>query len=240
MKRKNYLRFAKLISILILCFIVYKFIYITYKVFELKNKNPEITSLIKYRMKEYKKLGIPYRYTIKFKPYHLISNNLKIAILAAEDPNFFHHHGIDFTQLKESLLIDIKEMRYARGASTITMQTARNLFLNPEKKLIRKIKEIFITFIMEALLSKKRILELYLNYSELGPGIFGVEAACQHYFHKSSSRLTVYEAVSIAAAIPSPTYFNPAKPNAKLLRRIRIIYNKFREFQIMFPQSKQE
>jgi len=235
--RKNHFwkRFLKILLILLAGCLLYKIIIITYKINYLRTHNPRITSLIQYRINENKKRGIPYKYVIKFKPYKLISRNLKYAILSAEDPNFFKHHGIDFTQLKESFIIDLKQMRYARGASTITMQTTRTLFLSPEKTIRRKAKELFITLIMELLLPKERIFELYLNYAELGPGIFGVEAACNYYFHKSSSKLTVYEAISIAAAIPSPTNFNPAKPDAKLLRRIRIIYNKFKLLKSMNP-----
>ncbi len=230
--RKNHFwkRLLKILLILLSVYFLYKTIIITYKIYELRTKNPSITSLIKYRINENKKRGLPYKYVIKFKSYKLISRNLKYAILSAEDPNFFKHHGIDFTQLKESLMIDLKQMRYARGASTITMQTARTLFLTPEKTIRRKVKELLITLIMESLLPKNRIFELYLNYAEFGPGIFGVEASCNYYFHKSSSKLTVYEAVSIAAAIPSPMNFNPSKLNALLLRLSILLFFLFKLF----------
>lgn len=140
----------------------------------------------------------------------------------------FLHHGIDFDQLKESFLIDIKERRFARGASTLTMQTARTLFLSTDKTITRKIQEAIITLIMEIVLPKKRIFALYLNYAELGEGIYGVEAASQYYYHKSSSNLSAYQSILLAATISAPHISNCAHPDARLQHRAKVVYNKVR------------
>ena len=132
-------------------------------------------------------------------PYHL-----QKAVLASEDTRFFSHHGIDIRELFRSLKKNYRRKRICRGGSTITMQAARNLYLKPEKSYLRKVKEILIALKMELLLSKKRILEIYLNIIEFGENIIGIESASKHYFYKSTIDLNKIESVRLAAIIPNP------------------------------------
>lgn len=153
-------------------------------------------------------------------PLGLVPTHLRKAVIKAEDGNFYSHKGIDFFEFKESIKKNIKEMRFARGFSTITMQLAKNLYLSPSKNPTRKIKEILIARKMEQELSKDRILELYLNYIQWGRGIYGAEAAARHYFNKSVNRVTVNEAVFLASIIPSPAKWGHLPPGPYVKQRM--------------------
>ena len=136
---------------------------------------------------------------------------------------FFDHDGIDLKELRASLETNWEEGRFTRGASTITQQLAKNLYLSPSRNPMRKLKELFITRRLEAALTKRRILEIYLNVIEWGDGIFGAEAASRAYFGKPAAELTPDEAALLAGAIINPREHSPAHPTARLLRRQQII-----------------
>lgn len=144
----------------------------------------------------------PIRY--EWVPLSRVSKVLPAAVIAAEDADFYRHHGIDFREARVSWEKNRRKRRYARGFSTITMQLAKNLYLVPHKFLVRKGLEIGIAMEMELLLPKERILEIYLNVVEWGRGIYGVEAASRHYFKKSAASLTPEEAAFLAAILPNP------------------------------------
>jgi monofunctional biosynthetic peptidoglycan transglycosylase len=144
-------------------------------------------------------------------------------VLVAEDSAFIEHQGVDFTQLRASLEANWEEGQFTRGASTITQQLAKNLYLSPSKNPMRKLKELMITRRLEAALTKRRILEIYLNVIEWGDGIFGCEAASRAYFGKSAASLTTDEAALLAGAIINPREHSPAHPTKRLLRRQQII-----------------
>ena len=137
-------------------------------------------------------------------PLAKISDHLKKSILLSEDASFFSHNGVDLNELKEALKRDLETLSFQRGGSTITMQLARNLYLNPAKNPLRKMKEIVIAWQLEHTLSKTRIFEIYLNVVEWGPNIYGAEAASRHYFGKSAANLGSLEAATLAALLPSP------------------------------------
>jgi len=150
-----------------------------------------------------------------------ISYNIKLAAIASEDQTFTDHMGFDWDAIEKSLHPKKKNKRskipLGGGASTITQQTAKNVFLwqgGRYDKYIRKLPEVYFTFLIEWIWGKQRILEVYLNVIETGPGCFGVEAAAQHYFHKSAKRLTRQEAAMIVAGLPNPKKFT-AKPMTK-------------------------
>ena len=130
--------------------------------------------------------------------------HLKKAVLISEDAAFFSHSGVDLTELQEAFKKDWETGSFARGGSTITMQLARNLYLNPSKNPLRKAKEIIIAWQLEQALSKRRIFEIYLNVVEWGRNVYGAEAAARHYFGKSAAHLDVLEAATLAALLPSP------------------------------------
>lgn len=145
-------------------------------------------------------------------PLELISPHLINSVVVAEDDLFFKHNGFNIDELKKSREENKKGKR-TRGGSTITMQTAKNLYLTDHRNYVRKGLEAYYTVLMEFFWSKERILEVYLNIIEFGDGIYGCEAAAQHYFKKPSARLTQREAALMAACIPSPIKRNPAKPS---------------------------
>jgi len=142
-------------------------------------------------------------------------------IWASEDQAFFQHHGFDLPQLHAAVQQSKKDGKKVRGASTITMQCARSVFLWQGRSYLRKGLEFYYTFWMELILSKKRILELYLNHIELGTGIYGIGAASENYFGKSPSQLTLPQMAALAAILPNPREWSPIKPDATVQRKIR-------------------
>jgi len=196
----------------------------------LVKENPKTTSLIRIRNKEYIKKGKKAREYHLWVPYSQVSPYLKKAILVGEDINFFTHSGIDLEEMKESLKIDWKKKKFSRGASTITQQLAKNLYLSPSKNPLRKLKEILIAFRLEKALSKRRIFELYLNLIEWGDGIYGCEAASRYYFGRSSSDLTPNEAIRMATSLPFPRKYPPISESRRFERRRKIILNRMLKY----------
>ena len=152
-----------------------------------------------------------------------ISVHLKQAVILAEDDQFFRHNGYNWEAIKKAAEYDWKKKRFARGASTITQQLARNLYLSSAKNPLRKIKEFFIALKLERELPKERILELYLNVVEWGDGIYGAEAATRHYFSGSAAGLGKHEAAFLAAILPKPKYYDKHRGGPYLQRRISSI-----------------
>jgi monofunctional biosynthetic peptidoglycan transglycosylase len=144
-------------------------------------------------------------------PIKRISPLLQKAVITSEDDAFYQHDGINYEMMKEAFRVNLERGRYVRGASTLTMQLARNAFLHKRKTLLRKIRELILARRLEKNLSKTRILELYLNIVEWGDGIYGAEAASRYYFGKSAANLNLAEATMLASMLPNPKYFNPFK-----------------------------
>lgn len=160
-----------------------------------------------------------YRWT----PIKQVSPYLRQAVVLAEDDRFFEHNGYDWEAIKKAAEIDWKKKRFARGASTITQQLARNLYLSPAKNPLRKIKEFLIALKLERELPKERILELYLNVVEWGNGVYGAEAAARHYFGGSAASLGKHEAAFLAAILPKPRFYDRYRGGPYLQRRIASI-----------------
>lgn len=144
-------------------------------------------------------------------PLAKISPLLQQTVVISEDDLFYQHNGFNLPMMKEAMRVNLEKKRYVRGASTITMQLARNAFLHKRKTLVRKLRELVLTSRIEEALTKKQILEMYLNIVEWGEGIYGAEAASRFYFDKPASQLTLAEASLLAAMLPNPIYFNPYK-----------------------------
>ena len=166
--------------------------------------------------------------------YSQISDNLKRAVIASEDDGFSSHDGVDWDALEKAWSKNAKAEQRAElkgttkppkvvGGSTITQQLAKNLFLSGERTLFRKGQEFVLTMALERLLSKQRILEIYLNSVEWGEGVFGAEAAAQHYFRKSATRLSAYEAARLVVMLPRPKYFEKTPNSAYLSGRAGVI-----------------
>ncbi|MBI3811931.1 MAG: monofunctional biosynthetic peptidoglycan transglycosylase [Nitrospirae bacterium] len=161
-------------------------------------------------------------------PLSEISQNLQMAVIAAEDDTFFQHEGINYKAAWEALKEDLKKKRYARGGSTITQQLVKNVFLTREKTITRKLKEFILARRVEEILPKRRILELYLNEVEWGPGVYGAEASARYYFDKHAAELTVPEGAMLAAMLTNPKRFDPADHRLRLKRRQELILDLMR------------
>jgi monofunctional biosynthetic peptidoglycan transglycosylase len=189
----------------------------------LASTNPTTTAFMRLREAEARREGRRLRHLHQWVRYSRISKNLQRAVLVAEDSRFFEHEGVDLEEVRKSIEINIERRGAVRGASTITQQLAKNLYLSPSKNPLRKLRELIITRRLEAALTKARILELYLNVIEWGDGIWGAEAAARHYFGVSAAALSRDQAALLAGAIINPRVLNPARPNRRLLARQRII-----------------
>ncbi|HVN71083.1 MAG TPA: monofunctional biosynthetic peptidoglycan transglycosylase [Desulfomonilia bacterium] len=173
----------------------------------LKKENPGKTGFMEYREREWAIKGVRKTITQKWVTLRRISPYLIKAVIIAEDDKFWRHEGFDFEAMQQALEKDIEKRQFKAGGSTISQQLAKNLYLSPSKNPIRKIKEAIITWRMERALSKRRIVELYLNVAEWGDGIFGIEAAARHYYGKRASGLDPEEAARLAAVLPNPRRF---------------------------------
>ncbi len=189
----------------------------------LKKGNPGTTALMKQRMDEAREEGKTLRIAQRWIPLSRLPRHVIDAVIVAEDGTFFTHSGVDWFEVQESIGKNVREGRAARGASTITQQLAKNLYLSTSKDPVRKLKELIITLLLEHQLGKNRILELYLNVIEWGRGIFGIEAASHAYFGKSASGLSLDEALRLAAVIPSPLRHLPDTDTRYVMRRKAII-----------------
>jgi monofunctional biosynthetic peptidoglycan transglycosylase len=186
--------------------------------------DPPITPLMVIRVAE----GIPEGKLVSveknWRSYDQISKNAPRAVISAEDARFMKHEGIDWKAVDAAKRYNaIKKGRKLRGASTITMQTAKNTFLWHDRNYIRKGLEIYFTYLIEAIWGKKRIIEVYLNVIEFGEGIYGVEAASQKFFGKPSSDLSRREAALLAAVLPNPRRWSPAKPTKYIEKRVNFV-----------------
>lgn len=153
-----------------------------------------------------------------------ISPLVALAVITSEDQKFEEHAGFDFEAIEKAQKYnERKKGKKVKGASTISQQTAKNVFLWPTRSYIRKGFEVYFTFLIEVIWSKERIMEVYLNVIEMGNGIYGIEAASQYYFHKPALKINSSEAALIAACLPNPLKWSPAKPTAYILKKQRWI-----------------
>jgi len=205
-------------------FAVVAYVYLTLPdVRVLATVNPTSTAFMRLRAEEAADEGRKLRHVHRWVTYPRISKNLVRAVLVAEDSAFWDHEGIDLEQIRQSIQINMERGAAVRGASTITQQLAKNLYLSPSRDPFRKLRELIIARRMEAALPKARILELYLNVIEWGDGIWGAEAAARTYFGVPASGLSRAQSALLAGAIINPRVLNPSRPNGRLVRRQRLI-----------------
>ena len=190
------------------------------QVARLARQAPRTTAFMdEYRSRQ-RRAGKPDRLEWKWVPGDSISVNLKRAVLVSEDIGFFAHHGFELGEMKDAIKESLLKGAAPRGASTITQQLAKNLWLSPSRNPLRKLKEAVLTRQLESDLSKSRILELYLNVVEFGPAIYGAEAAARHFFDKSASALTEHEAALLASGLSRPSAWNPSKSSQAYGRQV--------------------
>ena len=184
---------------------------------------PRETAFMAYRMAELREKNPKAELRYRFVPYDRIATSLKRAMIAAEDAHFVEHEGFDWDGIQQAMEKNQRKGRVVAGGSTITQQLAKNLFLSPARSYMRKAEEAVITLMLEAILDKQRIFELYLNVIEWGSGVFGAEAAAQRHFGTTAARLSPEQAARLAAMAPNPRFYerNPGAPG--LNRKIGII-----------------
>ena len=192
----------------------------------LRTQAPVPTAFMRLRSEEARRANRTPKFRYQWVRYGRISPTLVRAVLVAEDAAFWQHEGIDYDEIRASLEVNLARWQFVRGASTITQQLAKNLYLSSSRNPYRKLTELLITRRLEAELSKTRILELYLNLIEWGDGIWGIEAAAQTYFGVPANALSAEQSALLAGAIINPRVYSPARPNARLLRRQQIILSR--------------
>lgn len=185
--------------------------------------NPGTTSFMRHQRELLQEKNPNFRLQHKWVPYDRISNNLKRAIIASEDSNFSEHEGVDWDALQKAYEKNTKKRKVVAGGSTITQQLAKNLFLSGDRSYLRKAQELIITYMLEFLMDKERIFEIYLNVVEWGVGIFGAEAAAQHYFGVSAANLAPGQAARLAVMLPNPRFFDRHRGSGYLARRTSVI-----------------
>ena len=188
-----------------------------------KHRPPEDTAFMRYRLEGLREKSPQAKIRYQWVPYNRISNNLKRAMIAAEDAKFIEHEGFDWEGIQLALDKNWKRGKTVAGGSTITQQLAKNLFLSPSKNYLRKGEEALITLMLESSMDKGRILELYLNVIEWGNGVFGAEAAAQRYFGVRAADLSAEQAARLAAMAPNPRFYERNQGAPGLLRKIGII-----------------
>ena len=188
-----------------------------------KDHNPESTSFMRAQHEVLKDKKPDIRLRHQWIAYGKISKHLKNAVLAAEDANFTEHDGVDWDSIEAAYEKNLKKGKIMRGGSTITMQLAKNLFLSGERSYLRKAQELVITYMIEAVMDKERILEVYLNVAEWGVGVFGCEEGARHYFNISAAQLSSAQAARMAAMLPRPRFYDVNRTSRYLARRTGMI-----------------
>lgn len=192
---------------------------------QLKKENPKKTSFMEYREREWQTAGKKIRPRQQWVPLSRISPYLIKAVIIAEDDKFWKHEGFDYEAIQKAMEKDIKTKKFKAGGSTISQQLAKNLYLTPSKNPVRKMKEAILTWRIERTLTKKRIIELYLNVVEWGEGIFGIEAAARHYYGKPAAALGPEEAARLAVVLPNPRKWSPIGNSRYVTKRAGVIQN---------------
>jgi monofunctional biosynthetic peptidoglycan transglycosylase len=197
--------------------------------------NPETTAFIELRRETARDEGRPFKLRWRWRRLNEISPYLRHAVIHAEDARFWDHEGIDWEAVKQAAERDWEEKSLGHGASTITQQVAKNLFLSPSRNPLRKVRELLIARRLERTLSKRRLLEIYLNIAEWGDGVFGAEAAAQRWFRRSASQLTPGQAARLAVALPNPFLYSPDRRSKTLDRKTERLLRAMRRDGLLGP-----
>jgi monofunctional biosynthetic peptidoglycan transglycosylase len=205
--------------LLSLCALVVLQIWFVVHIWHWMDHNPDSTAFMRARLAVIRADEPHERLSHRWVPYRRISLHLKQAVIAAEDAKFADHSGFDWDAMQEAHKQNVRQGEIVRGASTITQQLAKNLFLSGERTWWRKAQEAAITVMLETILPKRRILEIYLNVAEWGDGVYGAEAAAHYHFKVPASALTPAEAARLAAMLPSPRSYPPGRDTLYLQQR---------------------
>lgn len=233
----------KIVKYILIALLLFLFVdigrYAFYDIKKLEKSNPIPTAFMEYRMAQWKENGEEKKITQKWVPLKKISPYVIKAVLISEDDKFWKHEGFDAEALESAFEKNLKSGKFGFGGSTISQQLSKNIYLSPSKNPIRKIKEAIITYKIEKNISKKRIIEMYLNIAEWGDGIFGIEAAARHYFHKSAKNLTAREAAKLASVLPNPIIYNPIGNQKFVVKKSNRIYKIMQKRGLVIPEFKE-
>jgi monofunctional biosynthetic peptidoglycan transglycosylase len=221
-----YKQLAKWLVGIVVVFIVIVAIFQAYLFAQLiwmRSHNPEMTAFMDARLSTMRESKSSAKLLFVWVSYDKISNNLKRAVLTSEDDKFVDHDGFDWEGIQQALEKNERRGKVVAGGSTISQQLAKNLFLSGKRSLVRKAQEAAITIMMEALMDKQRIFEIYLNVVEWGDGVFGAEAAARHYFGTNAAQLNPLQAARLAAMLPRPRFFDKNRNFPYLARRAESI-----------------
>jgi monofunctional biosynthetic peptidoglycan transglycosylase len=231
-------RILKWVALLLLAFVLYE--YVTLPSAEpLLTENPKTTALIEQRAAEAQAEGRKPRRRQAWVPLTAISKDAMYAVLISEDSGFFGHEGVDTKQLEKAVEEAVRKGRLGRGASTITQQLAKNLWLSTDRSLLRKLKELLLARRLENTLPKGRILTLYLNVVEWGHGVYGIEAGAREHFGVSASKLTAAQGAILASMLPAPRKRSPSSGSKALRRRAHWVVEQMKAIQRLTPEQAQ-
>ncbi|OHX13064.1 monofunctional biosynthetic peptidoglycan transglycosylase [Chromobacterium sphagni] len=212
----------KLLAALAAAFVLYN-LWVFGHVLYWRDHNPSASSFMNERLAKLQADDPDAELSQRWVPYEKISPNLKRALIASEDARFVDHEGFDWDGIEAAFEKNLKKGKIVAGGSTISQQLAKNLFLSSGKTPWRKLEEALITLMLEAVLDKRRIYEIYLNVIEWGNGVFGAEAAARYYYHTSAARLSSFQGAKLAAMVPNPRYYDTHRNAPGLARKTRII-----------------
>ena len=222
---------AAIVGVLVLVFLAYQG-YVALRLWWWEDHNPVSTAFMEARLAIIREKSPTAKIQQQWVPYNKISSHLKRAIVVAEDDTFVDHEGFDWDGIQKALDKNQQKGRVVAGGSTISQQLAKNLFLSGERSMLRKAEEALITVMMERILDKERILEIYLNVIEWGDGVFGAEAAARHYFGVSAGQLSQEQAAKLAAMVPRPRFYDRNRNAPGLLKKTQIILSRMPRAQL--------
>ena len=223
--KRGLLRAVGLLFALFLLYNLWIFAHVLWYV----DHNPRMTSFMDRGLDQLRERDPHAKLQQQWVPYSRISLNLKAAVVTSEDARFMTHHGFDWQGIQYALQKNLKKDRLVAGGSTISQQLAKNLLLSPDRSFLRKGEEAIITVMLETVLGKRRILEIYLNVIQWGQGIYGAEAAARHYFHTPAARLSVWQSATLAAMIPDPAWYENHRYGRGYRRRVANVLDYIRD-----------
>jgi monofunctional glycosyltransferase len=230
MKRFKYWawRILAALLLLLLCYQLWIFAHVWWWI----KHNPSTSAFMEERLEIMQSTNPKAELQHKWVPYNAISDSLKQAIIAAEDAKFVDHEGFDWDGIQKAYEKDLKKGKIVAGGSTISQQLAKNLFLSGRRTPWRKLEEATITVMLEKMMDKERIFEIYLNVIEWGNGVFGAEAAAEHYYHTGAGQLSAAQAAKLAAMVPNPRYYDKHQDARGLQRKTEIILGRMGDVEI--------
>ncbi|MCX7187747.1 MAG: monofunctional biosynthetic peptidoglycan transglycosylase [Proteobacteria bacterium] len=221
-------RLVVILALLLLLYQVWIFAHIAWWV----GHNPSTSAFMDQRLVAMQHRHPNAELSHQWVPYSKISNDLKRAIIASEDAKFVDHEGFDWDGIQKAYEKNMRKKKIVAGGSTISQQLAKNLFLSTKRTPWRKVEEVIITVMLESVMSKQRIFEIYLNVIEWGNGVFGAEAAAQYYYHVSAAQLSAPDAARLAAMVPNPRYYDQHREARGMLRKTEIILQRMTDAEI--------